>query len=114
MSASPLRRRRSRAPQTRRIAALAEAAGLSQRRFIDRFRAEIGLTPKRFCRVRRFQQVLHLAHSGGIIDWPDVAQACGYFDQAHLIHDFRAFCGLTPTGYLDRRGAHMNHVALPG
>ena len=45
-------------------------------------------------------------------DWAGLALACGYFDQAHLIHDFRAFSGLTPTAYEARRTAFQNHVTF--
>lgn len=86
--------------------------GLSQRRFIQLFSEEVGLTPKLFCRVRRFQEVLHLIERGQRVEWAEVALACGYFDQAHFIHDFRAFSGLKPTVYLERQSEHLNHVPL--
>jgi methylphosphotriester-DNA--protein-cysteine methyltransferase len=102
--------RLGRAPAAVRMAALAEELGVSQRRFIRLFREEVGLTPKAFARVRRFQSALRLINAGAEVDWPAVALASGYYDQAHFIHDFRAFCGLTPTAYLMRRGEHMTHV----
>jgi AraC-like DNA-binding protein len=99
-------------PHPHRLADLTEQIGLCHRRFIQVFRAEVGLTPKLFCRVRRFQEVVRRLGRGQQVDWVDVALACGYFDQAHFIHDFRAFSGLNPTAYLTRRGAHLNHVPL--
>jgi AraC-like DNA-binding protein len=99
-------------PHTRTLADLTEHIGLSPRRFIQVFREAVGLTPKLFCRIRRFQEVVHLIGRGQRIDWVDVALACGYFDQAHFIHDFRAFSGLSPTAYLTQRGTHLNHVPL--
>jgi AraC-like DNA-binding protein len=89
------------------------AVGLSQGRFIDRFRDEVGLTPKLFCRVRRFQEVVRRVHRAREVDWTDVALSCGYFDQAHFINDFRAFSGLSPTTYMAWKGDHQNHVPLP-
>ena len=77
------------------------------------FTEEVGLTPKLFCRVRRFQEVLRLVAGPARVEWANVALACGYYDQAHFIHDFRAFCGLSPTAYLARRTEHLNHVPLP-
>jgi AraC-like DNA-binding protein len=100
-------------PHARRIADVTSAVGLSQRRFIDHFRDEVGLTPKLFCRVRRFQEVVRLVHPAREVDWTDVALSCGYFDQAHFIHDFRAFSGLSPTTYLAWKSDHQNHVPLP-
>lgn len=87
--------------------------GLSPRRFIEVFSGEVGLTPKLFCRVRRFQEALGLIGDEGRVEWGDIALGCGYFDQAHFIHDFRAFSGLNPTAYLANRTEHLNHVPLP-
>ena len=86
--------------------------GLSSRRFIDVFSDQVGLTPKLFCRVRRFQKVLHRIGMAREVDWTDVALSCGYFDQAHFIHDFRAFSGLSPTAYAAHRTEHLNHVPI--
>jgi AraC-like DNA-binding protein len=94
------------------IADVTGQIGLSSRRFIDVFSDEVGLTPKLFCRVRRFQKVLRSIGTGGEVDWTDVALACGYFDQAHFIHDFRAFSGLSPTAYVAHRTEHLNHVPI--
>lgn len=101
-----------RVPRPRTIAGVTARIGLSPRQFNQLFSAEVGLTPKLFWRVRRFQDVLRAIERGGRIAWADIAVTCGYFDQAHCIHDFRAFSGLTPTAYRARRGEHRNHVPL--
>jgi len=101
-----------RAPHAARIAQVSGRIGLSPRRFIEVFRQEVGLTPKLFCRVRRFQRVLRRIYRREELDWPDVALAGGYFDQAHFIHDFRAFSGINPTAYLAAGGRHPNHVPI--
>jgi len=95
------------------VADVAEQSGLSPRRFIQLFSEEVGLTPKLFCRIRRFQRVLRRVDGEQRVAWTDIAAACGYCDQAHLIRDFQAFAGLRPTDYLARRGEHGNHVPLP-
>ncbi|WP_437500915.1 helix-turn-helix domain-containing protein [Sorangium sp. So ce1099] len=87
--------------------------GMSAKRFIRSFTEQVGLTPKRYCRVRRFQQVISAIERGERVSWAGVAAACGYYDQAHFIHDFRAFAGLTPTEYVARR-RERNHVRLDG
>jgi AraC-like DNA-binding protein len=86
-------------------AVAADKVNLSQRRFIEVFRNEVGLTPKLFCRVQRFSKVIKLIEKQNIVDWIDVALSCGYFDQSHFIHDFQEFSGLTPSEYLARRSS---------
>lgn len=95
------------------VAQVTDQIGLSQRHFIQLFSDEVGLSPKRFLRVRRFQETLALIRKNSAIQWTEVALACGYFDQAHFNHDFRAFSGLNPTVYLAHQGEHLNHVPLP-
>jgi AraC-like DNA-binding protein len=94
------------------VAQVVDEIGFSQRRFIQLFGDEVGLTPKLFCRVSRFQRVIQTAHARSEIDWAVVALDCGYYDQAHFIHDFRGFAGITPSEYLARKSPHVNHVPL--
>jgi AraC-like DNA-binding protein len=101
-----------RAPQVATVSGVMERIGLSQRRFIELFRDQIGLTPKAFCRVRRFQRVLENVHRKDAVDWARVALDGGYYDQAHFIHDFHGFSGLTPATYLARATGHLNHVPM--
>lgn len=100
-------------PQRLKISEVARWSGISQRRFIRVFDEEVGLTPKLFCHVRRFQRALRLVEDSREVKWADVALGCGYFDQAHLINDFRAFSSVTPAVYLASRGDHFNHLPLP-
>lgn len=94
------------------VAALADQIGLSQTRLIQVFREAVGLPPKQYMRVRRFQRALRQLDSGSVRNWGDVVTGCGYFDQAHLIHDFQALAGLAPSAYLAMRGDFRNHVPL--
>jgi AraC-like DNA-binding protein len=94
------------------IAELADEIGISSRRFIQLFSNEVGLTPKLFARVRRFQQVLQQIRTGEDFSWADMAAGCGYFDQAHFIHDFKEFSGINPTAYLAQKTEHLNHVPI--
>lgn len=91
------------------VRSLASDAGLSERALRRRFRAEVGLAPKQMARVLRFQRALvGLRGSHSIAD---VALSCGYHDQAHLTHEFRALAELTPSDYRRRGPKHRNHVA---
>jgi AraC-like DNA-binding protein len=94
------------------VAAVVDKAGFSQRRFIQLFDEQVGLTPKVFGRVSRFQRVVQTAHGAEEIDWADLALDCGYYDQAHFIHDFQSFAGITPSTYLGQKTLHLNHVPL--
>jgi AraC-like DNA-binding protein len=93
--------------------AVADKTGYSQRHFIELFRNEVGLTPKLFQRLHRFRTVIDTVNSQAVVDWADIALSLGYFDQAHLIHDFREFSGITPSQYLSLRTPFINHVRLP-
>ena len=77
----------------------AREAGLSSRQLERRFRDAVGISPKVFCRMQRFQRIFHVMESPDA-DWVSVAVHCGYYDQAHLIRDFREFSGKTPTALL--------------
>jgi AraC-like DNA-binding protein len=74
---------------------LAHESGLSSRQLERRFLAEVGLGPKLLSRIIRFQQVFR-AVDANEASWPIVALDCGYYDQAHLIKDFRQFAQQTP------------------
>ena len=81
---------------------VARHVGLCQRRFSKLFAVQVGLTPKVFCRILRFQLVRTLADQVDKPDWVQIASTCGYFDQSHLINDFQEFSGFSPTQYLRR------------
>lgn len=83
----------------RRIQQIQLETGLSHTRFIQLFREHVGLTPKLFCRVRRFRALVDHIEKCVPVNWAELAIDCGYFDQAHLIRDFRAFAGITPLEY---------------
>jgi AraC-like DNA-binding protein len=98
-----------------RVGDIATTAGLSRRRLIELFTAAVGITPKRFGRVVRFQRATALARSA-TLDWTRIAHRCGYYDQAHLIRDFRELAGMTPSD-LARASVHVkehHQLAIAG
>jgi AraC-like DNA-binding protein len=105
-------------PHTTSVSTVLNAIGLSHRRFSQLFHEQTGLTPKAFCRVRRFQRVLRSINATREVEWTRIALDCGYYDQAHFIHDFQSFSGFSPTGYTDHffrydsDNNHVNHVPL--
>jgi AraC-like DNA-binding protein len=85
------------------VRGLAEELGWSQRRLVARFREQVGLPPKAFARILRFERVSALLQGVEGARLAEVAYDCGYFDQAHLNRDFREFAGTTPTEYIAAR-----------
>jgi len=102
-----------RAPLSTSVRRTAERAEISQKKFIRLFVDEVGMTPKLYLRVTRFQRLLDRVWQSAQVDWAPVAAAHGYYDQPHLIRDFREFSGFTPGEYLRLRGPHRQHVPLP-
>jgi AraC-like DNA-binding protein len=79
------------------VRGLARAAGLGDRQLQRAFQEEVGLTPKRLLRILRFQEVLgQVRRPASSRTWADLAAACGFYDQAHFVNDFRSFTGRTP------------------
>lgn len=99
-------------PATVRVRDLADDGGLSQRRFIELFTRQVGITPKLYSRIQRFQHTLQQVHLLRQVDWCELAFDAGYYDQSHLIRDFQQFSGLSPTQYRALRTEHHNHVML--
>jgi AraC-like DNA-binding protein len=93
---------------------MARNVGLSQRRFIQVFKAEVGVTPKLFSRVQRFQRARAIIHRlEKAADWSGIAMECGYFDQSHLIREFLEFSGLSPAAYLRQYNQFLDqHVHI--
>lgn len=84
------------------VGALAAELGWSRRYLTERFRGEVGLSPKTFARVLRFEHAHDLAAARTPLPWGDVATVSGYADQAHLVREWREFTGRSPTAW--RRG----------
>src|SRR5262249_22669878 len=88
----------------------AKYLGLSERRFIQVFKAEVGIRPKLFSRIKRFQQTRSFIQQNPSPDWASLALDLGYFDQSHLIREFLEFSGLSPTDYLNRHKSLIEHI----
>jgi AraC-like DNA-binding protein len=80
-----------------RIEKLASLLGISKRQLSRGFRASYGTSPKQYARLARVEKVVDARRRG--LGWADVAYACGFTDQAHLINDFGAIVGRTPAEF---------------
>lgn len=81
------------------VGAVAAELGWSRRHLTERFRGELGLSPKTFARVLNFEHAHDLATARDPLPWADVATISGYADQAHLVRDWSEFTGRTPTAW---------------
>ena len=75
---------------------MARTAGVSRQALTRTFRERVGVTPKVYCMLARFQAGLVFAGSGKNVDWARIAVELGYADQSHMISEFRRFSSLTP------------------
>lgn len=94
-----------------RVTSVASAVGLSRSTLTRRLLEGVGLSPKGWASLTRFQAAARQIASGQR-DYAEVALDAGYYDQAHLIHDFRRYSGLTPARYRPKPG-EPNHVVEP-
>lgn len=85
------------------IAALAQELGCSRRHVVAQVREQIGLPPKTLARIVRFNRVVGLLERDDGARLAEIALDCGYYDQAHLNRDFRAFAGDPPSAFFARR-----------
>ena len=86
------------------IDGIARRHGVSRQQMARRFSAAIGMTPKLFARVTRFQTLVHALLSSDVSHWVSVAPALGFYDQAHMINEFRGFAGAPPTVFFQPHG----------
>jgi AraC-like DNA-binding protein len=85
------------------VSALADHAGVSGNHLATQFKSHVGVTPKRMARIYRFARLIVSVNARAPVDWPGLAHAAGYFDQAHFSREFKDFTGHTPTEYLALR-----------
>jgi len=98
------------APALTTVREMARETGWSERRFSQVFREEVGLPPKVWCRIQRFQRALRQLHAGAEVPWAELAVDCGYYDQSHFANEFRAFSGVDVTSYATRPRQWANQI----
>ncbi|QLL09170.1 helix-turn-helix domain-containing protein [Mycobacterium vicinigordonae] len=93
-----------------RVSGACQSMGLSPKRFNALFRAEVGMSPKAYLRVRRLQAALRALNTP--TRGAAIAADLGYFDQAHFVREFQEFAAITPTQYTRRRSPMIGHITL--
>jgi AraC-like DNA-binding protein len=99
-------------PRATGVLEVARDTGFSRRRLTQLFREQVGLTPKLYCRLHRFQQVVSRIASGAPVNWAQVSLEGGYYDQAHMAHEFREFSGVSPGAWRSSTRPFQNHAVI--
>lgn len=89
-----------------------QKSGYSHRHFVELFRRSVGLAPKTWCRVQRFQRALHQVHAARVKGLAEIAVEAGYSDQAHFSREFAEMAGMSPTAYRALSPEKPNHVPV--
>ncbi len=99
------------ADPTRLVADIADDVGLSHSQLDREFTRVVGLTPRTLARLLRMRRLLAALDVSATVSWTDLAQQFGWFDQAHLIRDFKRHTGVTPSQYVAAQRAHLAPTA---
>jgi AraC-like DNA-binding protein len=91
---------------------ISDKVGYSHKHLIKIFRECVGVTPKDFLKIIRFQKAIEEIEKCSIINWTSLAIDCGFYDQSHFIGDFKSISGFTPGQYLEKRGPLRNYIPI--
>ena len=95
------------------IESLATQTGFTRKHLGNLFQQQVGLTPKALARIHRFRGALDiLTKAAGQVPWIELADACGFYDQSHLINEFRRFTGFSPVELARRDRPDSGSVVL--
>lgn len=86
--------------------------GYSQKHFIDLFKKQVGVPPKQYLKIMRFQKAIQEIENNKSIQWSSIATESGFYDQAHFINDFKSFSGFTPNEYMKRKTESLNYIPV--
>ena len=100
------------APNQCSIKTISDKVGYSQKHTIKLFKEHVGVTPKEFLKVIRFQKAIQQIENQISVDWSHVAFDCGFYDQSHFIADFKGFSGFTPSEYVKQKGDFLNYIPV--
>lgn len=99
-------------PDALSIARMNAKIGYSQKHFTEMFRRQVGVTPKSYLKIMRFQKAVHTIDAADNIDWGQVSLDCGFYDQSHFINDFKQFAGFTPEQYAKIHTDYQNYIPV--
>ncbi len=99
-------------PNQMSIEQIANKVGYSQKHLIKLFKENVGLAPKGFLKIMRFQKAIEEIAAAKKVDWTGIAFESGYYDQAHFINDFKLFSGFTPSQYMQKQSEYLNYIPV--
>ncbi len=99
-------------PDRLSIARMNQEIGYSQKHFTDMFKRHVGITPKAYLKLMRFQKAVKTIDAAENLDWGTIAIDCGFYDQAHFINDFKRFSGFTPERYAKIHTNYQNYIPV--
>jgi AraC-like DNA-binding protein len=95
-----------------KINTLAEKIGYSHKHLVHLFESKVGITPKYYSRIMKFQKAVISLEKNENMNWFDLAYQCSYYDQSHFVNEFKKFSGLNPTSYLKEKGEVVNYIPV--
>lgn len=99
-------------PDAISIAKMNARIGYSQKHFTEMFRRQVGVTPKSYLKIMRFQKAVRTIDAADNIDWGQISLECGFYDQSHFINDFKHFAGFTPEQYAKIQTNYQNYIPV--
>lgn len=99
-------------PNQTSIERISTKVGFSQKHLIKLFKEHVGLTPKGFLKIIRFQKAIREIENNKTADWTGIAFDSGYYDQAHFINDFKSYSGFTPAQFIRAQSEFTNYIAV--
>lgn len=99
-------------PDQIKLGNLNQKIGYSQKHFIDLFKRHVGIAPKAYLKIMRFQKAVNEIGRQKEVDWTGVSLDCGFYDQSHFINDFKLFSGFTPEQYANYEFDYLNYVPV--
>jgi AraC-like DNA-binding protein len=99
-------------PDALNIARMNTKIGYSQKHFTQMFRRAVGVTPKSYLKIMRFQKAVRTIDEEPDLDWGQIALECGFYDQSHFINDFKYFSGFTPEHYASIHTNYQNYIPV--
>jgi AraC-like DNA-binding protein len=99
-------------PHDNKISKISSHISYTQKHFINLFKDAVGLVPKDFLKVMRFQRAVEEINNQKILNWSEIALSSGYYDHSHFIAEFKLYSGFTPKQYISKQSNYLNYIII--